>query len=113
MQNLALTSFYINSIWVLGLSAAVATISYANWLRKFKRTSWHGVFSEPALSCALHVSFLLFCLGQLLVQLVLHTEISWWRVAIWVVLLLFIALHLLPDSPLARRHVTKNMDGRL
>jgi hypothetical protein len=69
-----------NSLWIIGLAVAVATLSYAAWgatVEGEKTTAW---LKRPALQTALQLAVLLVCLG------LAGTSSRLWVTILWLVL---------------------------
>ena len=63
-----------NSLWILGLSVLLATLSYSDWKRSEKKLSLRAVLGEFMPSLCINIGLLLFCLGLLLTTLPKHYE---------------------------------------
>lgn len=59
----ALQSLLVNSIWVLGLSGLLATLSYMDWYRSVKQWTFLETLSRPRMLAPLYASLTCFCAG--------------------------------------------------
>lgn len=59
----ALYSVLINAIWVIGLSALLAVLSYLDWYRSTRRWSIRQTLCRPLALVPIYTSLSIFCSG--------------------------------------------------
>lgn len=69
---------FTHSLWILGLSIALAAFSYHDWLRKEFRRPLRQQLREPSCRFPLNIGFLLVA-----VALTLLESSRWWERALW------------------------------
>jgi len=74
-----------NSLWILGLSVILATLSYADWWAKEQKVRFRDAFSVPSFQGALSAGLALFCVGLSL------CSGRWWERGLWAVFALWFA----------------------
>jgi hypothetical protein len=75
-----------HALWVLGLSGALATLSYLSWLRGVRGWSWSYTVQIPLFLFPLSVSLFLFSGGLALTGLWAAPSAPWWQWLAWSVL---------------------------
>jgi hypothetical protein len=74
-----------NSIWILGLSVCLATLSLVSYRARAEQIPLREAVNEPGSQLALAIGLLFFCLG------ILATSRTWWQVLVSSLLVLLIA----------------------
>lgn len=69
-----------NGLWVVGMSATLATLSWGAWQAERADQEWRAVLGSPPLRWGLNVGVMLFCLGLTLAAR------SWVQRGVWGVL---------------------------
>jgi len=69
-----------NSLWIMGCTAALATLSYAIWMASMRQKMLHTILAEYQYQIALNLSGILFCLG------LVATSEEVWEILIWLLL---------------------------
>jgi hypothetical protein len=87
----ALQKALLHTPWVLGVAGVVATWSYMSWYRHIPRWSIVDALGTPMFQTPLYASLTLFCLGLLLIEIVLPPQ-TLWRPGIWGLFGLFFAI---------------------
>jgi len=71
-----------NAVWIVGVSMALATLSYASWEAwAVHETFWHRV-RIPAYQVALLLAGALFCVGLAAVTQVIWQTVLWLALAV-------------------------------
>ena len=73
-------------LWILGVSGALATISYGSWYRALHHRSWRYVFSVPRFLFPLCLSSTFICSGAALSGRYGVTQVAWYETLVWAVL---------------------------
>ena len=82
-----------NALWILGLSLALATLSYSSWQASITREKFFTSLSHPGPQASLDVAGALFCAGLAATSAVL------WQKALWAVLgIIFLVQVFLPHK---------------
>jgi len=79
----------VNSLWILGCSLALATLSYASWQAWARQEKFWARLRSPAIRLSLDLSGLLFCLG------LAGTTQKKWEMLIWLLLAAFFLFQVL------------------
>ena len=66
-----------NSLWVLGLAALLATLSWTHWVASMGKIRFRTVLRRPSIRWALDLGLVLFCAG------LAATSGTWWERALW------------------------------
>ena len=66
-----------NSLWIVGLSLLLATISWASWTATVGKTRMAAVLTQPGIRRAWAVGIALFCAGMAV------TGRVWWEQGLW------------------------------
>ena len=69
-----------NTLWILGLSLALAALSWAHYTASQRGTRLRRELAHPAPRTALDAGLLLFCAG------LAATSTRWWERALWILL---------------------------
>jgi hypothetical protein len=72
-----------NTLWILGLSGVLATVSYVNWYRFLHRRSWQFVLSTPRLLFPLCLSITLICAGAAMAGRFGADQAAWQETLVW------------------------------
>ena len=72
---------FTHSLWIVGLSIALAAFSYHDWLRRELSRPLRRQLREPSFRCPLNVGFLLVAAA-----LVLLESSRWWERALWLLI---------------------------
>ncbi len=72
---------FTHSLWILGLSIALAAFSYHDWLRKELNRPLRQQLREPSFRLPSNVGFLLVGLGFMLLE-----NSRWWERVTWFLL---------------------------
>lgn len=88
-----------NGLWVVGLAALLATLSWASWRASETRCRLRDALNRASIRLAIHAGLALFCLGLAL------SDGRWWARALWALL----ALSFTVQAVLARRHPRTNV----
>lgn len=72
---------FTHSLWILGLSIALAAFSYHDWLRKELNRPLRQQVREPSFRFPLNVGFLLVAVAFMLLE-----SSRWWERALWFLL---------------------------
>jgi hypothetical protein len=70
-----------HSLWIVGLSIALATFSYHDWLRRELNKPLRQQLREPSFRFPVNVGFLLVALGLTLLE-----GARWWERVLWFLL---------------------------
>ena len=66
-----------NSLWILGLSLLLATLSWAHWVARQEEAPMREVLGRAGLRIPVDVGLLLFCAG------LAATSRRWWERVLW------------------------------
>lgn len=66
-----------NSLWILGLAALLATLSWAHWVASTEKTRLRTILRRPPIRRILDLGLVLFCAG------LAATSRTWWERALW------------------------------
>jgi hypothetical protein len=66
-----------NSLWVLGLSVLLATLSWSSWASSEEKVRFKAVLRRPGIRRLIDVGLLLFCAG------LAATARTWWERILW------------------------------
>lgn len=72
---------FTHSLWILGLSIALAALSYHDWLRKELNKPLRRQLREPSFRLPANIGFFLAALGLALLR-----SSRWWERALWVLI---------------------------
>jgi hypothetical protein len=72
---------FTHSLWILGLSIALAACSYHDWLRKVLSRPLRQQLREPSFRFPLNIGFLLVAVAFTLLE-----SSRWWARALWFLL---------------------------
>ena len=76
---------FANSLWILGLAVALATLSYASWQASIYHIKTRQQLKQPGILISFSAAAVLFCAGMA------ATSDKVWEIVIWSVLgILFI-----------------------
>ncbi len=75
-----------DALWVFGLAGALATVSYASWVRGVQQWTWAHTLKTPLLLAPLSFSLFLFSGGMALAGLFSDWPAPWWQIIAWSVL---------------------------
>jgi len=96
-------SLLFNSLWVLGLAGALATMSYMSWYRSERGWKWGRTLSVARTLAPLSVSLALFCSGMALSGAISAWPAPWWQTSAWGVLTLLFTIQAIQYVLLGRR----------
>jgi hypothetical protein len=85
-----------NSLWILGCTLALATVSYASWDASRQQIKLRQQLQGIGYQAALNISGLLFCLG------LASLSSRWWETVLWLALFAWFVLQLTLPFVLAR-----------
>jgi hypothetical protein len=66
-----------NSLWILGLTALLATLSWAYWAAGVEKARLRAVLVRPGIRLAVNLSLFLVCAG------LAATAQAWWGRILW------------------------------
>jgi hypothetical protein len=66
-----------NSLWILGLSVLLATLSWASWAASEEKVRFRVALARPGIQQALNLGLFLFCAG------LAATGRAWWERVLW------------------------------
>lgn len=70
-------NLFANSLWILALALALATLSHARWQARRNSERLKDQLDHPRWGIPLNLSGVLFCLGLAL------TSDTWWEITLW------------------------------
>jgi hypothetical protein len=73
-------------LWIMGVSGAVATISYMYWLRTLEYRSWRFLLSTPQFLFPLCLSSTLTCAGAAIGGRSSVLPVAWYETLVWAAL---------------------------
>jgi hypothetical protein len=73
----------INAAWILGLAVTLATLSYADWARRYERARWRDVLGRITYRFLLNGGMVLVCLGLLGGGRSLLERVLWGLLTVW------------------------------
>lgn len=82
----------LNSLWILGLSGVLATISYMDWLRKERSWSWRIITQTAAFLFPFSLSMLITCIGIGASGWYGTPSQPFWQTLLWLVLAVLFAM---------------------
>lgn len=83
---ISVQSLIADALWVLGLAGALATVSYAGWVRGIQQWTGAHILTTPLLLAPLSLSLFLFSGGMALAGLFSDWPAPWWQIIAWSVL---------------------------
>lgn len=66
-----------NSLWILGLAALLATLSWSHWIASVEDARFRAVLRRPQIQRAIDGGLALFCIG------LAATSRTWWERILW------------------------------
>jgi len=100
---ITLPSLLFDSLWVLGLAGALATMSYMSWYRNEHGWKWARTLSVARTLAPLCISFVLFCGGMALSGATSAWPAPWWQTVAWSLLTLLFAIQAIQYVLLGQR----------
>lgn len=88
-----------NTLWIVALALALATLSYASWQASWLKVSFRSVVDGFGIQVALHIAGLLFCLGLAASSTPIWQVILWLLLALGFIVQLFFLLRARKASP--------------
>lgn len=101
---ITLPSLLFNSLWILGLAGALATMSYMNWYRSENKWKWSHMVSVARTLVPLSLSLVLFCSGMALSGVASAWPAPWWQTFAWSALTMLFAVQGAQYVRVGRRH---------
>ena len=75
------------TIWILGLSVVLATISFARYESVKEKINIKKYINKRNYNVSLVIGFILFCVGIAL------SDPRWWAKVLWIILAIIVLLH--------------------
>lgn len=100
---ITLPSLFFDSLWVVGLAGALATLSYMRWYREVRGWKWAHTISVARTLAPLCISLVLFCSGMALSGATSAWPAPWWQTFAWSFLAVLFAIQAVQYVLLGRR----------
>lgn len=97
-------SILFNALWIVGLAGLLATISYADWLRKLRGWSWKQTFALPGFEVSFNLSLALTSLGIALSGWYGTPSQPLWQTMLWIVLVILFVIQCIGNARLGRKY---------
>jgi hypothetical protein len=81
-----------NALWIVGLSIALATLSYASWWAKLRRLQLRAVIDRSQFAAPFAAGMLLFTIS------LAWSAPRWWERGLWIVLALAFLWQLVTEA---------------